>query len=149
MIDMLFGKKEIEKKPKNNQNDELRDLYLVEVQQIVTETIEDHFGSSVVVFPTFFWEEGNLNADFVAYRSFALRVQIIFKTDQHTEKGMLNIMVGVGPLWQDLSGLLETELRAQVRNDFTKENLDNNLALADHYLKWRLSSNQKNKFNIE
>ena len=147
---MLFGKKENEQKVSiNNKNDELRDLYLVEVQQIVTETIEDRFGTSVVVFPEFSWQNGNLNADFVAYRSFAVRVQVLFKTKDHQEKGNLNIMMGVGPLWQDLSGLLETELRTQVRSEFTKDNLDSNLALADHYLQWRLSSKQKDKFNIE
>ncbi|QBO35628.1 hypothetical protein EQG49_03725 [Periweissella cryptocerci] len=146
----MFGKKQAkEAQEVVGNNDELRDLYLVEVQQIVTEAIEDRFGSSVVVFPAFSWESGTLSADFIAYRSFAARVQVSFKTKQHTEKGMLNIMIGVGPLWEDVQGLLESDLRKELEPEYTKENLVKALELTDHYLQWRLTDTQKIKFGIE
>lgn len=147
---MIFKKKaEDEVKVNNNdQSDELRDLYLVEVQQMVTEAIEDRFGTSVVVFPAFSWDEGTLSADFIAYRSFAARVQVTFKTKKHDEQGQLNILLGVGPLWEDLTGLLETDLRGQITKDFTSENLSKCLELADHYFQWRLTDEQKNKFGL-
>lgn len=143
----MFGKKQTKEVVGNN--DELRDLYLVEVQQMVTETIEDRFGSSVVVFPAFSWESGTLSADFIAYRSFAARVQVSFNTKHHDEKGMLNIMIGIGPLWEDVQGLLESDLRKELASDFTKENLVKALELTDHYFQWRLTDAQKNKFGIE
>ncbi|MCM0598698.1 hypothetical protein [Periweissella fabalis] len=142
---MIF-KKKIEAVSPSGQNDELRDLYLVEVQQIVTEAIEDRFGTSVVVFPAFSWTEDALTADFIVYRSFAARIQIIFKTKHHAEQGELKIMLGVGPLWEELSGLLETELRNNVAKEFSQDNLINNLELADHYFQWRLTPDQKAKF---
>jgi hypothetical protein len=147
----MFGKKPV-KEPKEvieGNNDELRDLYLVEVQQMVTEAIEDRFGNSVVVFPAFSWESGTLSADFIAYRSFAARVQVSFKTKKHTEQGNLSIMIGVGPLWEDVQGLLESDLRKELESDFTKENLVKDLELTDHYLQWRLTDAQKAKFGVE
>ncbi|CAH0418786.1 hypothetical protein [Periweissella ghanensis] len=143
---MIFNKKKTEVEAPNGQNDELRDLYLVEVQQTVTEAIEDRFGTSVVVFPAFSWTEDALTADFIAYRRFAARVQVIFKTKHHDEQGELKILLGVGPLWEELSGLLETELRSQVGKEFTAENLTKNLELADHYFEWLLTPEQKTKF---
>ncbi|CAH0417181.1 hypothetical protein KAR50_07760 [Periweissella fabaria] len=142
---MIF-KKKTEETTSGGQNDELRDLYLVEVQQMVTEAIEERFGTSVVVFPTFSWTEGALTADFIAYRSFAARVQVIFKTKDHQEQGELKILLGVGPLWEELSGLLETELRREVGKEFTQANLNKTLELADHYFEWRLTPDQKTKF---
>lgn len=145
---MIFKKKTENDTDNTNQNDELRDLYLVEVQQVVTEAIEDRFGNSVVVFPTFSWDEGTLNADFIVYRSFAVRVQVKFKTKNHNEQGQLMVLVGIGPLWEELNGLLETELRAEITSEFTTENLNKELELADHYFQWRLTAEQKLKFGI-
>lgn len=118
------------------------------MQQIVTEAIEDRFGTSVVVFPTFSWDDGILTADFIAYRSFAARVQVVFKTKKHDEQGQLNILIGVGPLWEELNGLLETELRSEIGQDFTADNLAKALELTDHYFQWRLSPEQKIKFGL-
>lgn len=146
---MIFKKKiEKDSKENNNQNDELRDLYLVEVQQMVTEAVEDRFGTSVVVFPAFSWDEGTLNADFIIYRSFAVRVQVKFKTKKHDEQGKLMLLVGIGPLWEELNGLLETEMRAEITPEFTLDNLNKGLELVDHYFQWRLTNEQKVKFGL-
>lgn len=138
----IFGKKN-STDPSTNQS-----MTIDQAQTMILDAVTHQFGDSQTVLPDFSVVSGWASADFVAFRSFDVQIKIGVKPENARDVNRLKILVAIGPRLVPLYDLLESDLRGQYERICSPEHLATDVQLLEHYLAWRLTSEQRRKFGL-
>ena len=123
-------------------------LTIDQAQTGILDAVTSQFGDSQTALPDFSVVAGWASADFIAFRSFDVQIKIGVTPENPRDRKRLKCLVAIGPRFVSLYDLLETDLRNQYKRQYTAENLRVDLKLLQHYLAWRLTPEQREKFDL-
>ncbi|GKT03126.1 hypothetical protein ACRYI5_09935 [Furfurilactobacillus sp. WILCCON 0119] len=144
----MFDKKKKKKATPEKAKSKQKHLSINEAQTLMLDAITRQFGDSQTALPDFSVTAGWACADFIAFRSFDVAVKVGVTPENSRDKNRLKIFVAIGPRLVPLNSLLETAERAAYKRECTPENLATDMKLLEHYLTWRLTPEQREKFNL-
>lgn len=138
---MAFFKNKTDEQPTAAQH-----MSIDQVQMMILDAVTSQFGDSRAVLPDFSVVSGWATADFIAFRSFDVQVRVGMTPEDDRDINRLKVLVAIGPRFVALTDLLATDVRDKYQWTCTEENLAADMTLLEQYLSWRLTPEQRAKF---